>query len=390
MNLIRGLAAVAVLFGHLRELFFCDFKAVGELNPAVALYYSLTGLGHQAVMVFFVLSGFFVAGSAIRLVKQWSWQVYLANRLTRLYLVLIPALALTALLDQVSMRLPLGPAYFYNFLKQFDAEPLAAAISVQGMLANLTFLQTVAARPFGSNMALWSLANEFWYYILFPFILIAVQPRLRVIRIATMGAVLALAAYFLRDIVFEFPIWLFGAAMHVVPRLKLRRLPLATLRASSFGVFAIALGLARLHKMTELPSDYCVGLSFSVWLYLLLADTVEQESKAAWKQSYSSFAALLAGCSYSIYAIHLPVLFLIRSALVAAPWQPTISYLSVGLVMGLSIIAIGYFFSQVTEAKTDAVRRLVQPWIIAQTARLTGLAYALPFPRRHAVRAHAK
>src|SRR6202030_1593882 len=35
-------------------------------------------------------------------------------------------------------------------------------------LGNLFFVQTILCRTFGSNGPLWSLANEFWYYVLFP------------------------------------------------------------------------------------------------------------------------------------------------------------------------------------------------------------------------------
>jgi peptidoglycan/LPS O-acetylase OafA/YrhL len=67
----------------------------------IAAAYLITGLGHQWVIVFFVLSGYLVGGSVLRsvAVNHWSWRVYLLNRLTRLYAVLIPALVFGGLLD---------------------------------------------------------------------------------------------------------------------------------------------------------------------------------------------------------------------------------------------------------------------------------------------------
>ena len=57
---LRGLAAVAVLAGHVRGLFFVDFGDLVAPGPFARLAYMATGLGHQAVVVFFVLSGFFI------------------------------------------------------------------------------------------------------------------------------------------------------------------------------------------------------------------------------------------------------------------------------------------------------------------------------------------
>lgn len=63
LDLIRGLSALAVMSGH------------------------------EAVMVFFVLSGFFIGTSVLESFRErrWSWRAYLINRLTRLQLVLVPA-----------------------------------------------------------------------------------------------------------------------------------------------------------------------------------------------------------------------------------------------------------------------------------------------------------
>jgi peptidoglycan/LPS O-acetylase OafA/YrhL len=52
--MLRGLAAVEVVCFHLRGTFFVD-RSPGS-GAMLWLFYFLTSLGHQAVMVFFVLS----------------------------------------------------------------------------------------------------------------------------------------------------------------------------------------------------------------------------------------------------------------------------------------------------------------------------------------------
>jgi peptidoglycan/LPS O-acetylase OafA/YrhL len=96
-------AALLVFVGHWRNLFFQDF---GQLDPpgvGLKLFYLFTGAGHEAVLIFFVLSGCVIA-HVIHTMRQrgkWSWSGYLSARLTRLWVVLIPALLLTAVWDRI-------------------------------------------------------------------------------------------------------------------------------------------------------------------------------------------------------------------------------------------------------------------------------------------------
>src|SRR6185369_2558000 len=85
--------------------------------------------------------------------------------------VLIPALVLTAALDMARGE---GP----NLLVA---------------LANAVFLQTIAAPTFGSDAPLWSLAYEFWYYVMFPLLmLVLLGTGSRPARIAAVLAFIAI------------------------------------------------------------------------------------------------------------------------------------------------------------------------------------------------------
>ena len=107
LDALRGIAAVGVCLSHLRDFFFQDYPKVPHHNPLLAAAYLATGLGHQWVIVFFVLSGYLVGGSVLRsfALDRWSWRSYLLNRMTRLYTVLIPALVLGGLLDMAGIHL---------------------------------------------------------------------------------------------------------------------------------------------------------------------------------------------------------------------------------------------------------------------------------------------
>jgi len=98
LDLVRGVAALVVLWGHVRGLLFLSGHELVHPWLATRALYFVTSLGYQAVMIFFVLSGFLISGSAIKACqeKRWSWRWYLTNRFTRLYVVLLPALVLGA------------------------------------------------------------------------------------------------------------------------------------------------------------------------------------------------------------------------------------------------------------------------------------------------------
>ena len=57
LDLIRGSAALLVVMGHLRSLMFESWNGG---NIFKIIFYAVTSLGHQSVIVFFVLSGFLI------------------------------------------------------------------------------------------------------------------------------------------------------------------------------------------------------------------------------------------------------------------------------------------------------------------------------------------
>ena len=139
-------------------------------------------MGHAWVIVFFVMSGYLVGGSVLRSVTtgRWSWRSYLFARMTRLYMVLLPALLLGGLLDLYSIH-QFGKADFYTTVDPGHEDP-SPNDSLPTLVGNSLFLQTIKiplmggafVQSFGSNQPLWSLCNEFWYYI--AFLLLVLPP----------------------------------------------------------------------------------------------------------------------------------------------------------------------------------------------------------------------
>ena len=175
LDMLRGLAAWAVMWGHLRALFFVDFQHLERGSLPLSVLYFFTGFGNQAVMVFFVLSGFLISSAIIgrRVSGSWSWHDYAIDRASRLYVVLIPGLLFGLLWDKMGSVLFAFKHIYSQPIDGFGSAIAQNQLTFGTFLGNLFFLQTILCPTFGSNGPLWSLANEFWYYILFPVALAA-------------------------------------------------------------------------------------------------------------------------------------------------------------------------------------------------------------------------
>ena len=176
LDFIRGLAALLVTAGHLRHLLFDSSTRLNEAGIQISLpwkvFYGLTGLSHEAVIVFFALSGFLVGGKVLSDLtdKRFSWPLFVLRRLTRLWIVILPALLLTLAFDLLGSQFALVPVYQGGFYEIYSSGPTLdepANHSLSTFLGNVLFLQKIYVPVFGSNGPLWSLANEFWYYVLF-------------------------------------------------------------------------------------------------------------------------------------------------------------------------------------------------------------------------------
>lgn len=369
LDMLRGVAAIAVLVCHAKILFF---GTLADDAQATAFRRGLDVLGrygHSAVIVFFVLSGFFISGSIIRDVaeRRWSWRKYLVNRASRLYVVLVPGLLLTLLWDQAGLAFlgqsppPAAPA-----AEQIvSADQMREHTTLGALAGNLLFLQTIAAPTFGSNGSLWSLANEWWYYILFPCLWLAWQ---RTASWPARAGYLALAAGVAwmvgNEIASYFAIWLLGTAICLLPRCPLLDGPRAARVASWFAAAPLLLMLAAvgLHWLSHgRLRDGMLGLTFATLIYCLLHRTEPDRGGL-----YARLAQGLAGFSYTLYVVHFPVLaFAWVLWTYQAAWPADVLHVFYVSGILMAVLAYAYALSRLTEAQTDHVRRfLMRPQIV--------------------------
>jgi peptidoglycan/LPS O-acetylase OafA/YrhL len=362
LDLIRGVSAAAVMVYHLRGLFFVDYPYLANKSFFSTALYAVTGYGHQAVMVFFVLSGYFIGTSVMESVGelQWSWRIYLVSRITRLQLVLFPALVLGAIWDRIGMRIPQAASLYYDALYKFNVPSVALRSTVPVFLGNFFYLQSIISPVFGSNGPLWSLSYEFWYYLIFPALVLAAAAWAGArVRIQYASLALLLLWFVGPPIRSYFLIWLAGALVGRLQRITKFKASSSVLAISAGLIFIGSLAWSRTHRLSsDLLTDYIVGFCFALWLYALLLGSREDVPAA-----YSYGAKKLAGFSYTLYLTHFPALLLLRGLLnPQGSWQPDPRHLVYAGGIALLMLTYAYCVAEFTEARTAIVRRrLLQP-----------------------------
>jgi peptidoglycan/LPS O-acetylase OafA/YrhL len=373
LDVMRGIAALAVVVQHARTYLFADLRLLPPQPLAVRAVYFLTGFGHAAVMVFFVLSGFLVGGSALAAIEdgRFTWRRYLLQRGTRLWIVLLPALALTALWDRAGLLVVAHPQTLAAHAHTVAFGAHAWTVEGHGPMAfvgNAFFLMNVLVPTFGTNGSLWSLANEFWYYVLFPLAALAVIDRRDVRRAVVPVALFAAVAMLVgREILSWGSIWLMGAAVARAPRLRLsRRVAVALATVAALALAAVLVHDRLTANDVALARDVVVGALFSLVLYALrcipereTADSIDDEATGRAPSRLAAPFLALAGFGYTLYLVHEPPLALLRVWIIAGPhhrWTPSVSHLAAAAAIVVAIVAYAYALARVTEARTDRVR----------------------------------
>jgi peptidoglycan/LPS O-acetylase OafA/YrhL len=375
LDALRGFAAFSVLLNHWRDAFFADYKDLPHHSPVTAIAYLATGLGHQWVIVFFVMSGYLVGGSVLRSVSadRWSWRSYLLARLTRLYIVLLPALLLGGMIDWVGMHMT-GTEAVYSGQSGMHAltEDVHSTLTLPTAVENGMFLQTIplpwmhgwSVPAFGSNGPLWSLSNEFWYYMAFPLlVLLLASSRSWRVRTAC-GLGLLVWGWFVGSSIALLGIpWLMGVLIAVLPRFPATRpwtRGLAILGA--FSMFAAGLAWGK-RSNASLASDLILGVavSFLIWVTLHCAT-------APLPSAYVRVAQRAASSSYTLYLVHLPLVIFIKASLHLDRAIPSWHVLLISAAILICVLLYAQLVYQIFEKNTDRIRKWIKPYMMGPKA----------------------
>lgn len=145
LEALRGFAAFYVVLHHSLPHSYVMFG----INLG-----NFVRFGQEAVMLFFLLSGF-VINYSFRKSKEKTFKLYFLKRFSRIYIPLIIIMAVGYIIESVRIGGFANP-------------------EVQSLLLNLFMLQDISSlkpnvivNPYMHNSPLWSLSYEWWFYMLF-------------------------------------------------------------------------------------------------------------------------------------------------------------------------------------------------------------------------------
>ena len=365
INLVRFLAALQVTVSHARIVLIADWDNVHHTILQKILF-GMTALGKQAVVVFFVLSGFWVGGVVLRHVKQGRFiaRNYLSDRCVRLWLVLLPCLLLTFLLDTAG-HLAFPAADVYTGGAKYAGVITRNSNLHDGfaLLGNVFFLQGVIFAPYGSNSALWSIGVEFWMYVVGAMIIFAAIARSPISLILACAAI-GLCGWANSQMLVYLPIWLLGAAISgMEPMLRQlgNRVPRMVVPAR-VGAALLTVGVSLVVRgLNDLPLWEDVG-AVAIPTALLLA-ALAARPQTDFEERHLAWGSRLAASSYSLYAIHVPILVFCAAALgmqADLRPQPTVAGWLGVFCFTTFVLVVAHFYAKLTEARTAQVRQFVR------------------------------
>lgn len=358
ISLLRGLAALIVAAAHLRAALYPGLHAIVDPPLWFKGFAFLTGFAHQAVIVFFVISGWLVGGSFLNRIGQpQAITNYAVDRVTRLWTVLIPTFLLTLLFAAATGAVTRN-GIDYSLENQYSAITFAG---------NLFGLQGILLPNFGGNFALWSLANETWYYLAFPLLASVWMARSGVARFAYLVALLVVCSILPSAILAYFLIWLLGVAFSRV-RIECgngMRWIWTVLLVAGASYYRLA-GELDAYDLTTLKQDMVCGL-----LYLVLLASLQFKASPTSKlvRPLSKVGQFFAEFSFSLYVLHVPMIgvmqYWIATRLGLRQLSPSVP-LHAAIYFGtLAILVISAYLSYcLFESRTHRVRRAVKEFFL--------------------------
>jgi len=367
---LRGLAALYVAMGHAYQVYFME---VSRYTPVRFGALEFFGGGKQAVALFIVLSGFCLMmpvvksedvqlrGGAWRYIKRRAWRI-----LPPYYAAMGISLAMIALLPAMQRT----DGKFLNM-----AQP---AFGADVILSHLFLVYNLHATwIYKINPPFWSVATEWQIYFLFPLILLPMWRRTGAIGAVAVGLAIGLAPHFLLyrtafSISNAHP-WFLGlfamgmaaAGACFAPK---RGWVLETLWkwagtiTIGFIAAAVLLGLLTTwHKDKQLPFDVLAGFA-AMALLVWCEKSRRQRSGRGLLFGFleSTPVAFLGAISYSLYLMHVPILFVVHRW--SEPWHTSPQaaiWIMYGIGMPVAVAACALFHYAFERPFVNAGRRVV-------------------------------
>lgn len=362
ISLLRGLAALQVAAAHLRAQVYPGYGQVENPSLAFQGLAFVTGFAHLAVIVFFVLSGWLVGGSLLNKAgDENAIKNYAIDRITRLWIVLIPTFGAIVMLGLAAGWLDTGRPDF-----GLDGE-----YSFGAFLGNLFGLQNLVVPEFGGDFPLWSLSNETWYYIMFPLLVVMFRARTIAGRTFSIVALLAISQLLTVTILLYFAVWLLGT---VFSRIRIETN--TAVRWLLLLVFAMTAVYFRLKGKNDdmTPASFVQDMTFGVAFVLFLSSMqFKPRSRPILVRLTDRVGQFFANFSFTLYVLHVPLIlalvhfsrpYFAHSRL--SPENPVHFAFYFAMLAGL--VLLSYLFYLPFEGNTHRVRNWLKNALAGRSA----------------------
>jgi peptidoglycan/LPS O-acetylase OafA/YrhL len=354
---IRGLAALVVLLFHLGQSANAVLQQYASPGAARLLHYSIlfdlfvNGYGHQAVVVFIVLSGYCLMLPVVRKRGLDGGVRGFAQRRSRR--ILPPYYAALAF----GILVPLFWPALRSLMDAMTGTS-SPSISVGSVVSHMLLVQNWTPWLYGINPPLWSVAVEWQIYFVFALILLPAWQRLGMGAAVGIGIVLGLIPLYLIPHIgilaqaqpllgLSYP-WMLGAFavgmaaadQTAVKDLKWNYGQITIVLSLAFLVLHLHDKIRPIRHLLDWPewiSDYIVAaVSGCVILQCAKWASGDNRSAVLLRIFESRIAMRLGAFSYSLYLTHVPVLAAVRAVVSHSP-----------LVIALPLMIVGGLFTAV-------------------------------------------
>ncbi len=373
LDALRGYSALVVLLAHFVQIFILPKLGlesyVTKVNATIA---------SLAVMSFFLISGYVIAHSIEKHIKQDRMDVFFINRLARIFPPLIFAVLLTFVLYQIivlfqfhgyeTFRLA-GDLYTPREKANFSFEnAISSLLLLQGVFPNPFFVDNYAQLKLATNLnmngPLWSLSFEFWLYFIAGILFLGLYKKWYLLFLLTP---FILSIMFFGNVRFVFLglVWGLGFGIYFFKhRLEKRGILILVLSVIFLGRY-FYLDYSFLHALTKgfaYPGGhyvfYLFQASFLLLLFLILRWFIDLKY-------IKSVGCYLGNFSYTLYIIHFPILLFLFSFLHQYIHRLDISYL---VLIGVFLLVLVVFFAKWVAMLVEDKKRF-QSWLIRISAR---------------------
>ena len=362
ISLLRGLAALQVAAAHVRAQFYPGLSTIADPAAGYQLLAFVTGFAHQAVVIFFLLSGWLVGGSLMNKLDQpHALLAYCIDRISRLWIVLVPAFAVSLLVG-----------LFVGELASWRAGgAMPEAYAPLTFIGNMFGLQDLAFPRYGGNFALWSLTYETWYYAMFPLAVLMFARPGAFAKAASAVALAVIAWHLNAAILLYFTLWLMGAGFS--------RIHIQAGRQLQWGLAALFVLVAvwfRINGSNNILTEesYLQDLLYGLLFLVLLCSLQTQVAPGdALMLRLGRIGNFFAEFSFSLYVIHVPLIFLLRHVNqrqfgIAQLDPASLSDFGVYLSLVVVIVLLAWLFHLPFEAQTYRLRRRLKGWLLPPVA----------------------